>query len=369
MQAWCEPEFRPDRREALPLPLSVVAAFEDRVHEDLASHVTQDTFALTCFLMMVWGALRFSDVQRVECGSLQLQDGILRGRCFRTKSARGGMPFGLLCLGIYADWQEAVAKLLDTLTGCNFLLSGPSGRKANFAFALGHFRRLLMQVGGMSALQASNYTLHSLKTTGLTWALQLDISLSQRRLWGHHRSLDSGAMMACKYSRDDVLPALRAQLTVLQNIRAGWVPLTPQSRGASPPVQETSLGLLRSLPKVPPGLQIPGLATGIQGGRSDGESSSTDQDSSGSESSSDGSCSDIEERPASTARVAAGMYMVNTLTSYYHVAVCLGVDEYGRACAPRQVLRSPQWEVWCDDPAESDEVLLPCAHAACAVLF
>ena len=44
VQAWREPEFRPDRREALPLPLSVVAAFEDRVHEDLASHVTQDTF-------------------------------------------------------------------------------------------------------------------------------------------------------------------------------------------------------------------------------------------------------------------------------------------------------------------------------------
>lgn len=78
MQAWFEPACRPDRREALPLPLSVVAAFEDRVHEDFfASHVTQDTFALACFLMMVWGALRLSDVQRVEPGSLQ--DGILRG--------------------------------------------------------------------------------------------------------------------------------------------------------------------------------------------------------------------------------------------------------------------------------------------------
>ena len=189
---------------------------------------------------MIWGALRFSDVQRVEAGSIQVQDSIVRGRCVRTKSSRDGMPFGVLCLGIYDGWHEGVAKLLSAVNSGSFLLSGPEGKKANFAFTLGHFRRLLIQVGGLSALQASRYTLHSFKTTGLTWALQLDISSTQRRLWGHHRSSESGAKMACKYSHD-VLPALRAQLLVLQSIRAGWVPLTPQSRGASPPAPETPL--------------------------------------------------------------------------------------------------------------------------------
>lgn len=73
--------------------------------------------------------------------------------------------------------------------------------------------------------------LHSLKVTGLSWALQLDIEATARKAWGHHRSKESGEKMVAKYSRDDVLPALRAQLQVLKALRRGWVPLTPQARG------------------------------------------------------------------------------------------------------------------------------------------
>ena len=49
--------------------------------------------------------------------------------------------------------------------------------------------------------------------------------------------------MAAKYSRDDVLPAVRAQLQVLKALRCGWVPLTPQARGGATPVEETALDL------------------------------------------------------------------------------------------------------------------------------
>ena len=65
------------RKEALPLPLSVVATFEARVHAGLAAGATQETMALVAFLFMFWGALRLSDLQRVERGSLQLEMALL----------------------------------------------------------------------------------------------------------------------------------------------------------------------------------------------------------------------------------------------------------------------------------------------------
>ena len=60
----------------MPLPQSVVAAFEKQALSDLAAEVTQDTLILIVCLIMVWGALRFSDAQRVEVGDLQAQDGV-----------------------------------------------------------------------------------------------------------------------------------------------------------------------------------------------------------------------------------------------------------------------------------------------------
>ena len=83
-----------------------------------------------------------------------------------------------------------------------------------------------------------------MKTTGLSWGLQLDVDVHERRLWGHHRSFDSGSKLVTKYSCDDVLPALRAQLRVLQAIRGGRVPLAPQSWGAQHLVAETALAAL-----------------------------------------------------------------------------------------------------------------------------
>ena len=66
--AWCsEQAYRRARKEALPLPLVIVAMFEEAVLEDMRLGVfSPDTALLTGFLMMLWGALRFSDLQRVS---------------------------------------------------------------------------------------------------------------------------------------------------------------------------------------------------------------------------------------------------------------------------------------------------------------
>ena len=108
-----------------------------------------------------------------------------------------------------------------------------SGDRASYTYALGHFRRLLVQRGGVPAEYVQMYTLHSLKVTPLSWALQLNIDKESRRLWGHHRCRESGAAMASKYSRDDVLPALRARvasytqwLGSIDTASAGWAEAT-----------------------------------------------------------------------------------------------------------------------------------------------
>ena len=367
--AWCNADKSwKARKEAVPLPLHTIAAFERRILDDLQERITQDTLDLVSFLIMVWGALRFSDLQRIDCQSLQIQDGIIRGNCWRTKSSKIGMPFGLLCFGIHNCWQDAALQLQESMRKCDYLFAGPSGARANFCYALGRLRHFLVDIGGISEEQASVYTLHSLKTTALSWALQVDVDAEQRRHWGHHRAKDPGSNMVSKYSRDDVLPALRGQLKVLQCIRQGWVPLTPQARGASAPAPEQQLtSKLEPLDRLPPGLAVfKPVAAEVE---SDTDSDTSPKSSSSSvSSSSSSSCSEKEQAVVvdnAAHKIATGVYIVNKLTSYFHAAVCLGNGNFGRACAPGK-LKQKHWEIWHSEPCDEEEVFLPCAHLACA---
>ena len=69
----------------------------------------------------------------------------------------------------------------------------------------------------MPVEMVSSYTLHSMKATGLSWALQVGVDAVSRRVMGHHRAKDSGERMAGRYSRDDVL--LRAARAVENSAR------------------------------------------------------------------------------------------------------------------------------------------------------
>ena len=113
--------------------------------------------------------------------------------------------------------------------------SGLQGFRASFSYVLGHLRRLLMHVAGVPAHLAAPYAVHSWKTR----ALQLEVASEARRAWGHHRAKEPGAAMVA--SRDDVLPALQAQLHVIKAVRAGWTPWAPQARGGLQPLQELPL--------------------------------------------------------------------------------------------------------------------------------
>ena len=82
----------------------------------------------------------------------------------------------------------------------------------------------------------TNYTLHSLKTTLLSFANQLPhISDTDRRRQGNHRG-GPGASMEL-YSRDDVEGALRLQLQVRLAVLDGKRFTTPQHRGGQLPLK------------------------------------------------------------------------------------------------------------------------------------
>lgn len=120
--AWCSPlAGRQARKEALLLPLFAVASLEERLLKDLATELSQDSMYITAFLLMLWGALRFSDLQRASPDTFHIEVGVVRGRCWKTKTSAEGMPFGVLCCGSLDDWSPAVAKLLVAMRDCDFL--------------------------------------------------------------------------------------------------------------------------------------------------------------------------------------------------------------------------------------------------------
>ena len=313
--AWCGNKRRQRaRKEALPLPLYVVAAFEQAVlqaHPIGAEHA-KDVRLLTAFLLMLWGALRYSDLQRVLVGELCCEDGVVRGACWRTKSSASGMPFGVLTLGIIGNWTYRAQELINFMKECDFLIAGPQGFRASFSYVLGHLRRLLIQIAGVPANMAAAYALHSLKTTPLSWALQLEVASDARRAWGHHRAKESGAAMVAKYSRDDVLPALRAQFHVIKAVRAGWTPWAPQARGGLQPLQELPLPQVQRDELVAP----PWLATFRGADDSDETASESDSGASSCSSTDLDATSESEEIGGAAHQRLHGAYVVNQITLF-----------------------------------------------------
>jgi len=83
-----------ERSEATPIPLAVLAAWENRI-------ISTDTnpaeiITLGCFLIATMASLRFRDLLRTKPLSISLQGHILRGISLRTKTSVSGQPWGLL---------------------------------------------------------------------------------------------------------------------------------------------------------------------------------------------------------------------------------------------------------------------------------
>ena len=87
-----------ERSEASPIPLAVLAAWEQRIISNQSS--LPEIITLGCFLIATMASLRFRDLLRTKPDSLSIQGHILRGISWRTKTSVSGQPWGVCCLGI-----------------------------------------------------------------------------------------------------------------------------------------------------------------------------------------------------------------------------------------------------------------------------
>ena len=189
-----------------------------------------------------------------------------------------------------------------------------------------------------------------------------------QHLWGHHRSRDSGEAMAQTYGRGDVLPALRWQLTVTQAIRGGWLPLTPQVRGARAPVSESCLVLKpEQLESVPMGLRKAADQDDATDDESESESSevcSCDSGLSDDVKAEYCCCKGLE--PHANGQVLPDVHVVNNLTARFHAAVILECGAVRHACVPAKDIDGLRWQVWEEDTSLGVTPFEPCHHLACA---
>ncbi|CAE7243908.1 unnamed protein product [Symbiodinium sp. CCMP2592] len=235
-----------EKRESIPLPLSFVAFLERTLLSGKAS--LMDNVWAGSFLVAIGASLRFADAQHVRWGSLCVSNFTLRGICYSTKTTKGGCPFGLLSFGPFSSaeewgltWLPRWLGALDTVWSelrsrfgaqpepdCMFFLLSDAGfAPATYSQALQKLRHWLTP-SGIEPQQAAQYTLHSLKTTFLSWMGIIELL-----------ALPGSAQL---YSRDDVWPALRAQLLLWRSIHAGFRPARPQHRGGQSPLAEETAG-------------------------------------------------------------------------------------------------------------------------------
>ena len=243
-----------DRQETAPFCLWLLYQFERRI---LQRSATQFEVAfLGATLVCIFGGLRFADSQRLPLRSLIIDASSLRGVCDRTKTSHHGQPWGLLISGLLSlgsfTWVSKYLMVLDELwhrSGLEsidylfFTLNGDSISPMSYSEALKTLRYYIQcpwkseQASGVAGI---NFTMHSMKTTLLAWAIQVPgISDDMRLVQGHHR----GRSSLRTYSRDDVFLQLRLQSILIDAIRTGFRPQMAQHRGAQSPLVEPAVNI------------------------------------------------------------------------------------------------------------------------------
>ena len=386
-----------DRREAPPLPLLAVVAMERRVTSDECS--MPESLLYGGLLCCVWASLRFGDVQRCRPDSVTLDGGVIRGLCWRTKTSRSGQPWGCLASGASGSpscgWGPRwVASLRAFMSGgppddLDFLipdvvmdhrgsLSVCLRRPMSYASAMCAVRNMLrssmLDQFAASAFAASTYTLHCAKTTLLSWSKQLAVAEDLRREQGHHR-VGAGGTSVRLYSRDDVWGPLRLQFQIVSALRSGWRPLTPQARGARPPLPEPPVSLDGEAVCPPALLSPPVLPLASASQQPIDEPA---ENSSGSSVDSDASSahgrSEADSESAAGAGVLPGdMVLANLISGVYHAAIPTdeNTPQHRRAHAGAGWWRAACGASLSQDPGAvavgpaAPFSALPCCRAAC----
>lgn len=249
-----------ESKESLPLPLKFLVSLEYGIIAQLDDAYT--TFVKGAFLLAFWASLRFSDLQHIQWDTLIFNGFSLRGVSYRTKTSKKGVPWAIAARGFLgrnashnwvhrwlavADsfWQKFCDALGDEFVP-DFILFSTQDLQINgpmpYMQALQLLRRFVGNLQECSPAQRDQYTLHSLKTTLLSWGCQIQASTESRASQGHHvvPTLKSVRL----YGRDDVWAGLTLQNNLIDVISDGsFRPQIPQHRGGQIPLSEPAVNL------------------------------------------------------------------------------------------------------------------------------
>ncbi|CAE6932746.1 unnamed protein product [Symbiodinium sp. CCMP2456] len=250
-----------DRREALPIPWALISAWEFHVCTTGAPLTTK--LILGAILLAVHGCLRFGDLQRIDFESLSLSCTALHGICYATKTIDKGQPFAVTLAGLTGrsaascwvlHWLYAMRSAIDSLWSpgdvvdfawlstapeMNSILELSPASYCTAMLALRWAATLpwLPPGQGLTAHEAAQLTLHSMKSTGLASAAQLRLWKERRLTHGHHR--DSATL----YSRNDVFASLDVQHSLSNSMCTGWRAERSIARGGQAPIPEPPFAL------------------------------------------------------------------------------------------------------------------------------
>ena len=243
-----------DRKEALPVPWCLVAAWEMRVCCS-ATPVTT-ALALGAALLCIHASLRFGDVQRIDYSSLSLSSAAVHGICFATKTTSTGQPFAVSVAGLTGrsaqscwtlHWLSALHGQAQAF-GCpntfDFLWPNsapelgalPELAPASYCTAMLTMRWAatlpwLPPGQGLLPAEAKQLTLHSLKSTQLP-----------------HSSASTKTTGSCKAITGIRLPCTAATTPLLawmfrQSLAQPWPVAGGPARGGQAPVPEPPFAL------------------------------------------------------------------------------------------------------------------------------
>lgn len=228
------------------IPVSLGMAYILETHL-LNSPDSIATIPLGSFLLMFWSGLRFSDVQRTWLADINLTDGILRGKTWRSKSLKKGMAFSCITAGLAGThsrnwattWLHQLklwwSKLGDEWQP-DFLVPvvHPKSGVAK-PQPMAHYQAAIWLRIFLDQREGIKPTLHGLKAGLVAVGKQLTLPDEWLSEQAHHAPKNSTAT----YTRDDTYFQLRLQVTIMQYLQKGWRPMVPQFRGSNHPIADT----------------------------------------------------------------------------------------------------------------------------------